>query len=158
MVSLALSLYKPPDAEHHDSSEQSANWIEGAAILVAVVVVVMVTALNDWTKEKQFRGLQSKIETEHKFSVIRDGEPINISIHEMVVGDIARVKYGDLLPTDGIVIQSNDLKLDESSLTGESDLIRKSPDTDPILLSGNFSDSFLQSFNFIILRYSCNGG
>uniref|UniRef100_A0AC34FP68 Calcium-transporting ATPase n=1 Tax=Panagrolaimus sp. ES5 TaxID=591445 RepID=A0AC34FP68_9BILA len=138
VVSLGLSFYKPPEGTgaHTDSSEQSANWIEGAAILVAVVVVVLVTALNDWTKEKQFRGLQSKIDTEHKFSVIRDGQPVDISVHELVVGDIARVKYGDLLPADGVVIQSNDLKLDESSLTGESDLIRKSPDTDPILLSG----------------------
>lgn len=43
---------------------------------------------------------------------------------------------GDLLPADGILIQSNDLKIDESSLTGESDLIRKSFDHDPVLLSG----------------------
>lgn len=43
---------------------------------------------------------------------------------------------GDLLPADGILIQSNDLKIDESSLTGESDLIKKSPESDPVLLSG----------------------
>lgn len=43
---------------------------------------------------------------------------------------------GDLLPADGILIQSNDLKIDESSLTGESDQIRKGPDQDPMLLSG----------------------
>lgn len=53
-----------------------------------------------------------------------------------MVGDLARVKYGDLLPADGILLQSNDLKIDESSLTGESDHIKKSPATDPILLSG----------------------
>lgn len=99
----------------------------------------MVTALNDWTKEKQFRGLQSKIETEHKFSVIRNGCALDIVIHELVVGDIARIKYGDLLPADGILIQSNDLKIDESSLTGESDYIKKSVDTDPVLLSGLFN-------------------
>lgn len=40
----------------NDSSESEAGWIEGVAILVAVLVVVLVTALNDWTKEKQFRG------------------------------------------------------------------------------------------------------
>ena len=43
---------------------------------------------------------------------------------EIVVGDIIMVKYGDLLPADGLVIQSNDLKIDESSLTGESDQVR----------------------------------
>ncbi|MED6288952.1 Plasma membrane calcium-transporting ATPase 4, partial [Characodon lateralis] len=42
----------------------------------------------------------------------------------------------DLLPADGILIQGNDLKLDESSLTGESDQVRKSLDKDPMLLSG----------------------
>lgn len=50
-----------------------------------VIVVVLVTALNDWSKEKQFRGLQSKIETEHKFSVIRDGKAIDIVINEVCV-------------------------------------------------------------------------
>ena len=43
---------------------------------------------------------------------------------------------GDLLPADGVVIQSNDLKVDESSLTGESDLVKKGCDRDPMLLSG----------------------
>lgn len=43
---------------------------------------------------------------------------------------------GDLIPADGIVIQSNDLKVDESSLTGESDHVKKGEITDPMLLSG----------------------
>jgi magnesium-transporting ATPase (P-type) len=99
VVSLALSFYKPPP-EHasNDSTEQKAGWIEGAAILIAVIVVVLVTAANDWSKEKQFRGLQSKIETEHKFSVIRGGVAMDIVIKDLVVGDIARIKYGDLMP------------------------------------------------------------
>ena len=47
-----------------------------------------------------------------------------------------QVKYGDLLPADGIILQSNDLKIDESSLTGESDQVKKAIDIDPTLLSG----------------------
>ena len=43
---------------------------------------------------------------------------------------------GDLLPADGILIQSNDLKVDESSLTGESDHVKKGEVIDPMLLSG----------------------
>jgi len=46
---------------------------------------------------------------------------------------------GDLLPADGIIIQSNDLKVDESSLTGESDHVKKSETADPMLLSGALS-------------------
>uniref|UniRef100_A0A1I8F1C2 Calcium-transporting ATPase n=1 Tax=Wuchereria bancrofti TaxID=6293 RepID=A0A1I8F1C2_WUCBA len=131
LVSLGLSFYKPPENSEtggHDANEREAGWIEGAAILLAVIVVVLVTALNDWSKEKQFRGLQAKIETEHKFSVIRNGEALDTVVTELVVGD--------LLPADGLLIQSNDLKVDESSLTGESNLIKKSPEDDPVLLSG----------------------
>jgi len=46
------------------------------------------------------------------------------------------VLAGDLLPADGVLIQGNDLKIDESSLTGESDHVKKTLDKDPMLLSG----------------------
>ena len=52
------------------------------------------TAFNDWSKEKQFRGLQSRIEQEQKFTVVRGGQVIQIPVAEIVVGDIAQIKYG----------------------------------------------------------------
>uniref|UniRef100_A0A669E218 Calcium-transporting ATPase n=1 Tax=Oreochromis niloticus TaxID=8128 RepID=A0A669E218_ORENI len=146
IISLGLSFYQPPGKETEscgnvsagaeDEGEADAGWIEGAAILLSVVCVVLVTAFNDWSKEKQFRGLQSRIEQEQKFTVVRKGNVIQIPVADMVVGDMAQVKYGDLLPADGILVQGNDLKIDESSLTGESDHVRKSVDKDPMLLSG----------------------
>nr|XP_020140804.1 plasma membrane calcium-transporting ATPase 3 isoform X5 [Microcebus murinus] len=146
IVSLGLSFYAPPGEESEacgnvsggaeDEGEAEAGWIEGAAILLSVICVVLVTAFNDWSKEKQFRGLQSRIEQEQKFTVIRNGQLLQVPVAALVVGDIAQVKYGDLLPADGVLIQGNDLKLDESSLTGESDHVRKSADKDPMLLSG----------------------
>nr|XP_056722965.1 plasma membrane calcium-transporting ATPase 2 isoform X9 [Euleptes europaea] len=146
IISLGLSFYHPPGeanegcaaaaAGAEDEGEAEAGWIEGAAILLSVICVVLVTAFNDWSKEKQFRGLQSRIEQEQKFTVVRGAQVIQIPVAEIVVGDIAQIKYGDLLPSDGIFIQGNDLKIDESSLTGESDQVRKSVDKDPMLLSG----------------------
>ncbi|XP_071624742.1 plasma membrane calcium-transporting ATPase 4 isoform X2 [Heliangelus exortis] len=146
IISLGLSFYHPPGGDNElcgqssggveDEGESQAGWIEGAAILFSVIIVVLVTAFNDWSKEKQFRGLQSRIEQEQKFTVIRKGQVIQIPVAEIVVGDIAQIKYGDLLPADGILIQGNDLKIDESSLTGESDQVKKSLEKDPMLLSG----------------------
>ncbi|KAM8892657.1 plasma membrane calcium-transporting ATPase 1-like isoform 2-T5 [Spinachia spinachia] len=146
IISLGLSFYSPPDVERQncgratvsteEDGEAEAGWIEGAAILLSVACVVLVTAFNDWSKEKQFRGLQSRIEQEQKFTVVRGGQMIQIKVSEIVVGDIAQVKYGDLLPTDGILIQSNDLKIDESPMTGESDHVKKTVDKDVLLLSG----------------------
>lgn len=80
---------------HHDESEEEAGWIEGVAILISVAVVVFVTAFNDYTKEKQFRGLQSRIEGEHKFSVIRGGEVHDIGVGDIVVGDICQVRISE---------------------------------------------------------------
>lgn len=80
--------------DEEKESADEAGWIEGLAILIAVIVVVLVTAFNDWRKEKQFRGLQSKIEHEHKFSTIRAAEVIEIPVGELVVGDICLVRYG----------------------------------------------------------------
>lgn len=77
-----------------DEGEADAGWIEGAAILLSVVCVVLVTAFNDWSKEKQFRGLQSRIEQEQKFTVVRKGNVIQIPVADIVVGDLAQVKYG----------------------------------------------------------------
>lgn len=74
--------------------EGEAGWIEGVAILLSVLCVVLVTAFNDWSKEKQFRGLQSRIEQEQRFSVVRNGVVVQIPVAEMVVGDVAQVKYG----------------------------------------------------------------
>ncbi|XP_017305856.1 plasma membrane calcium-transporting ATPase 4 isoform X1 [Ictalurus punctatus] len=146
IISLGLSFYHPQGDDSsacgqaaggvEDEGEAQAGWIEGAAILFSVIIVVLVTAFNDWSKEKQFRGLQSRIEQEQKFTVIRKGQVIQIPVAEIVVGDIAQIKYGDLLPADGILIQGNDLKIDESSLTGESDQVKKSLEKDPMLLSG----------------------
>ncbi|XP_017781692.1 PREDICTED: plasma membrane calcium-transporting ATPase 2 isoform X3 [Nicrophorus vespilloides] len=137
IVSLGLSFYQPPsEDEGFEDDETSHGWIEGLAILISVIVVVLVTAFNDYTKERQFRGLQNRIEGEHRFSVIRQGEVKQISVSDIVVGDICQIKYGDLLPADGILIQSNDLKVDESSLTGESDHVKKGESFDPMVLSG----------------------
>ncbi|XP_065279219.1 plasma membrane calcium-transporting ATPase 3 isoform X9 [Emys orbicularis] len=155
IISLGLSFYAPPGEETEacgnlaagaeDEGESEAGWIEGAAILLSVICVVLVTAFNDWSKEKQFRGLQSRIEQEQKFAVVRNGQQIQIPVAELVVGDIAQIKYGDLLPADGVLIQGNDLKIDESSLTGESDHVRKSVEKDPMLLSGKPQDGVVEN-------------
>nr|XP_041567902.1 plasma membrane calcium-transporting ATPase 3 isoform X6 [Taeniopygia guttata] len=146
LVSLGLSFYAPPSAADEacgqasggaeDEGEAAAGWIEGAAILLSVACVVLVTASNDWSKERQFRGLQSRLQREQRAAVLRGGRLAQLPVADLVVGDVVQVKYGDLLPADGVLIQGNDLKIDESALTGESDHVRKAPDKDPLLLSG----------------------
>jgi Ca2+ transporting ATPase len=122
---------------------ENLEWIEGLAIFLAVIVVVLVTALNDWRKERQFRCLQERIEKDNLTSVVRNGGVVQINVKDLVVGDVCCIKYGDLIPADGLLIQSSDLRIDESSLTGEPDLIKKQDSENINLLAGTLSNCLL---------------
>ena len=84
----------------------------------------MVGSLNDWQKERQFQALNEKKE-ERGVKVIRDGVEMVIDIKEVVVGDIALVEPGEIIPCDGVFISGHNVKCDESGATGESDAIKK---------------------------------
>lgn len=60
---------------------------------------------------------------------------IRILVTEIVVGDVISFNYGDAMPADGILVQGNDVRVDESSMTGENDYIRKGPTRDVVMLS-----------------------
>ena len=84
----------------------------------------MVGSLNDWQKERQFQALNEKKE-ERGVKVIRDGVEMVIDIKEVVVGDIALVEPGEIVPCDGVFLSGHNVKCDESGATGESDAIKK---------------------------------
>ncbi|CAL5433847.1 unnamed protein product [Camellia sinensis] len=55
--------------------------------------------------------------------VVRGGRRENISIYDIVVGDVIPLKIGDQVPADGIIISGHSLAIDESSMTGESKIV-----------------------------------
>jgi len=119
VIALALGLYQAlgtPDG--------GVEWIEGVAIIVAIVVVVVVGAVNDWQKERQFAKLNAKKESRN-VKVVRSGRTQEINVHDLLVGDVLLVEPGDILPVDGIYISGHGVKCDESSATGESDIMKK---------------------------------
>ncbi|WFD07628.1 P-type Ca(2+) transporter [Malassezia vespertilionis] len=136
IVSLALGLYQDiprpkeripclnPPPGFDDCQKPSVDWVEGVAIMVAVVIVDLVGSLNDWQKERQFRALDAKKDT-RDVSVLRNGNKTLIDIHDVLVGDIIYVEPGDMVDFDGVVLKGYNVKCDESSVTGESDMIAK---------------------------------
>ena len=52
---------------------------------------------------------------------IRDGEKVNIKAQELTLGDVIEVKFGDRMPADMRVVEATGMKVDNSSLTGESE-------------------------------------
>ncbi|EGR29603.1 hypothetical protein IMG5_152530 [Ichthyophthirius multifiliis] len=100
------------------------GWIEGATILIAIVIIVSVSAGNNYVKEQQFQKLSAKRE-EMSVHVTREGNIFYIDVKELVVGDLLSIQIGDLIPVDGILVEGSEIYMDESSVTGESDLIPK---------------------------------
>ncbi|KAK0644103.1 hypothetical protein B0T16DRAFT_417148 [Cercophora newfieldiana] len=126
VVSLALGLYQTFGTTHHHNEGAKVEWIEGVAIIIAIAIVVIVGALNDWQKERQFRRLNQKKE-DRSVKVIRSGKPVRISVHDILVGDVMILEQGDVLPVDGVLIEGHTVSCDEASATGESDLVKKMP-------------------------------
>lgn len=85
---------------------------------------MLVGSLNDWQKERQFQELNEK-KDERGVKVIRDGVEMIIDIKEVVVGDVAVVEPGEIVPCDGVFLSGHNVKCDESGATGESDTIKK---------------------------------
>lgn len=105
--------------------DKSTAWIEGAAILVAVTVVVNFQAWTDYNNARTFRAQYLELDSAKRVNVIRQGELQTIHPRELVVGDVLRLEAGSVLPADGVLIEGRALKLDESALTGESKLLDK---------------------------------
>lgn len=103
-----------------DSDERSTAWIEGAAILVAVLVVTTVTAWNDYQKEKQFLELNSYNDSQNNLIVLRKGVEVELNVNELLAGDIVQIKPGMSIPCDSILVQGTGVTTDESAMTGES--------------------------------------
>jgi Ca2+-transporting ATPase len=125
-VSLVLGIIENP----------ATGWIEGCAILIAVVIVVIVGSGNDYQKERQFRKLNEK-KQDRDVSVIRCGEERTINVVDLVVGDVLVVQTGDIMPVDCVFIHGANIKCDESQATGESDEMAKDTVLDPIFISGS---------------------
>ena len=100
------------------------DWIEGLAIMIAVVIVVLVTGLNDYRREKQFLVLNAK-KDDRQVKAVRSGKSVMISVFDVTVGDVLHLESGDSVHADGILIGGHGIKCDESSATGESDAMRK---------------------------------
>ena len=130
IIGILLQYKVIPSQTSHDGA-----WVEGVAIFIAVIVVVAVGSLNDFQKEIQFRKLSAKKE-DRQVKVFRDSKSKLISSADVVVGDIVEVEPGDLILVDGVFLSGYNLRCDESTATGESDLIKKSLTDDLIMISG----------------------
>ncbi|ORZ19251.1 hypothetical protein BCR41DRAFT_421426 [Lobosporangium transversale] len=136
VISIGLGIYEDYGMKHeaterfhkdytsYYATDPKISWVEGVAILVAVIIVVLVGSINDYQKEAQFRKLNAKKE-DREVKAIRNGETVLLSVFDILVGDIVHLEPGDVIAADGIYLGGHNLKCDESAMTGESDAVKK---------------------------------
>ena len=102
-------------------------WLNGAAILLAVLVVVVVECVNNEQKQRAFMNLNAASEETSLSSVTRAGARTLVPRRDVVVGDVVDLQAGDVSPADALVCESADFLVDQSHITGESDESKRRP-------------------------------
>jgi len=97
--------------------------LDSAVILFVVVVNATVGFIQEYRAERAMEKLKGLVSTEAV--VVRDGETMRIPASELTPGDIVIIEEGDNVPADLRLIETYDLRIDESALTGESIPVRK---------------------------------
>ena len=104
------------------------DWLEAGAILAIVFLFAILGFIEDYRADRAMASLREMAVPEAR--VIRNGKERQVSSRELVPGDIVLLEAGNIVPADMRLMEANDLKIDEASLTGESEPVVKG--TDPI--------------------------
>jgi sodium/potassium-transporting ATPase subunit alpha len=107
-----------------------SNLYLGIVLLFVVMLTGIVTYLQNAKSDSLMASFKNFIPPQ--CNVIRDGKTIGIQAKNVTLGDIVLVKAGERVPADLRIIESKEMKVDNSSLTGESDPLLRSPEcTEP---------------------------
>ena len=123
LFEIGISLYYIFGEDQRDNMD----WVDGTSIIIAVLVVVSVGSITNYKKEMKFQDLNNIQNGTTKYNVVRNGIPQLIISDEILVGDLIKINYGEILPADMLMVEGNGIKIDESALTGESNAVKKNP-------------------------------
>ncbi|HET8696848.1 MAG TPA: cation-transporting P-type ATPase [Gammaproteobacteria bacterium] len=101
------------------------NYGEAAAMLIAIVPLAAMDAFLHRRASASAQALRDRIA--ERACVIRGGTERDVRAAELVPGDLAVVRAGQWFPADGVIVAADGLQVDESTLTGESFPVHKSP-------------------------------
>lgn len=99
---------------------------DGLIILALLFFNAIVGTIQEGRAQNTLLALKKFVET--NATVLRDGKELIVSDSEVVPGDVLILMEGDKIPADARIIISNNLKIDEASLTGESEPVHKIAD------------------------------
>ena len=107
----------------------TGGWVDGAGILLAIVLSVGIGFFSEYRAGREF-DILNKTEDETPVKVRRDGKLIACPKSQLVVGDVIVVETGEEIPADARVLESSEFQVDQSKFTGEPEAVMKVPATD----------------------------
>ncbi|WP_270782629.1 cation-translocating P-type ATPase [Enterococcus lactis] len=116
LIAAVISFYTAFATEHGD-------LFEGLLIIAIVVINSVLSIVQEGNAEKALESLQDM--NKQTATVIRDGKVTTVESEQLVVGDILVLESGDAIPADARLIESYQLRVEESVLTGESEAVEK---------------------------------
>lgn len=119
------------------------HWIDTWVILSVVVINAIIGFVQEGKAEEALAGIRKMLSSHAQ--VKRDGEWLDIPADELVPGDIVRLRSGDRVPADIRLIDSTNLRIEESALTGES--VPTDKQTAAVDLHAGVGDRFGMAFS-----------
>ena len=123
LLSYIMSIIQAFQVKWQYSTELLISFIEPSIILFVVLTNSLIGAIQEIKSEQAIEGLKKLNPLYSK--VKRNGNLISILSSEITIGDIVFLEAGDIVPADGTLLSSYNLKVIESSLTGESEPVEK---------------------------------
>ena len=102
---------------------KSFDWYETIGIVIAIFLASFISTISEYGSEKAFEKLQED-SAKLKCRVKRNGKIVEVSMDEIVVGDLVLLEAGDKIPADGRMIEG-EITVDESASNGETKEARK---------------------------------
>ena len=97
---------------------------EGLAVMIAVVLATGVAFFSEYRSDREFEKLNAAKDSV-RVKVRRDGAVQTAPLEDVVVGDLVVLEMGDEVPADGRIARANELSVDQSLMTGESEPVMK---------------------------------
>ena len=105
--------------------------VKSAFVILAIVLLNGVIGfVQEYRADKAMEALH-KMAASHA-QALRDGQPVEVLTTDLVPGDVVLLEAGHVIPADVRFMETHALKVDESSLTGESNNVEKTPDALPV--------------------------
>ena len=104
------------------------EYRDGIIMFSFLFIIIIIDIVQEVKTDRTLQALKDL--SEPKITALRDGERVEISSTELVPGDVIFIHEGVKVPADGQVLECSGLRVDESSLTGESVSIWKTSNRD----------------------------